>query len=213
MDLQTPVSEVSRTYKMFPGRLGTLGIVTLKDFLFHVPFRYDDYSLVSQISMVQAGETVTVKGTVEEINNTYTRRFKTLQRATVKDSTGSIDILWFKQPFLTKAVHAGDQISLSGKVDLDKHKLIMIAPDYEIILENVTIHTGRLVPVHSDTRGISSKWLRRQISKLLEEKNQLKDFLPQNIIKENHLMNLAMAIEKIHFPNSQIGRAHRLNSS
>jgi ATP-dependent DNA helicase RecG len=202
MDLQTPVSEVSRTYKMFRGRLEKLGIVTLKDFLFHVPFRYDDYSLVSRIGMVQTGETVTVKGVVEEINNTYTRRFKTLQRASVKDETGSIDILWFNQPFLTKAIHAGDQISLSGKVDLDKHKLIMIAPDYEIILENVTIHTGRLVPVYSETRGISSKWLRRQIYKLLEEKNQLKDFLPQNIIKENHLMNLAMAIEKIHFPNN-----------
>lgn len=202
MDLQTPVSEVSRTYKMFRGRLEKLGIITLKDFLFHVPFRYDDYSLVSQIDMVQAGETVTVKGVVEEINNTYTRRFKTLQRATVKDETGSIDILWFNQPFLTKAIHAGDQISLSGKVDLDKHKLIMIAPDYEIILENVTIHTGRLVPVYSETRGISSKWLRRQVFKLLEEKNQLKDYLPEIIIKENGLMRLSDAIEKIHFPNS-----------
>src|SRR5450759_3525807 len=109
MDLQTPVSDVSRTYKMFRGRLEKLGIVTLKDFLFHVPFRYDDYSLISNIENIQAGETVTVKGTVEEINNTYTRKFKTLQRATVKDDTGSINILWFIQPFLTKAIHIGDQ--------------------------------------------------------------------------------------------------------
>ena len=104
-----------------------LGIVKLQDFLFHVPFRYDDYSLVSQIGQVQAGEIVTVKGSVEEINNTYTRRFKTLQRATVKDDTGNINILWFNQPFLTKAIHKGDSISLSGKVELDKHKPIMIA--------------------------------------------------------------------------------------
>jgi ATP-dependent DNA helicase RecG len=202
MDLQTPVSDVSRTYKMFRGRLEKLGIITLKDFLFHVPFRYDDYSLISQIGLVQAGETVTIKGIVEEINNTYTRRFKTLQRATVKDATGSIDILWFNQPFLTKAIHAGDQISLSGKVELDKHKLIMIAPDYEIVFNNQTIHTGRLVPVYPETRGISSKWLRRQVFKLLEEKNQLKDFLPETIIKGNNLMSLSDAIEKIHFPNN-----------
>jgi ATP-dependent DNA helicase RecG len=202
MDLQTPVSEVSRTYKMFRGRLEKLGIVTLKDFLFHVPFRYDDYSLVSDIAQVQAGETVTVKGTVEEIDNHYTRKWKTLQRATVKDSTGNIDILWFNQPFLTKAIHKGDLISLSGKVELDKHKLIMIAPDYEIVFNNQTIHTGRLVPVYPETRGISSKWLRRQIYKLLEERNQLKDFLPENIIKENNLMSLGDAIEKIHFPSS-----------
>jgi ATP-dependent DNA helicase RecG len=202
MDLQTPVAEVSRAYKMFRGRLEKLGIITLKDFLFHIPFRYDDFSLVSDIASVQASELVTVKGNVETINNTYTRRFKTLQRATVKDDTGSIDILWFNQPFLTKAIHQDDLISLSGKVELDKHKLIMIAPDYEIVLNNQTIHTGRLVPVYPETRGISSKWLRRQIYKLLEEKAQLKDFLPESLIKENHLMNLQDAIEKIHFPKS-----------
>jgi ATP-dependent DNA helicase RecG len=200
MDLQTPVGEVSRTYKMFRGRLEKLGIVKLKDFLFHVPFRYDDYSLVSDISRLQDGETVTVKGTVEEISNLYTRKWKTLQRATVKDGTGNIDILWFNQPFLTKAIHKGDLISLSGKVELDKHKLIMIAPDYEIVIDNQTIHTGRLVPVYSETRGISSKWLRRQVFKLLEEKNQLKEFLPDELLKQNELMSLSDAIEKIHFP-------------
>jgi ATP-dependent DNA helicase RecG len=202
MDLQTPVGEVSRAYKMFRGRLEKLGIVKLEDFLFHVPFRYDDYSLVSKIARLQAGETVTVKGTVEEISNLYTRRWKTLQRATVRDETGTIDILWFNQPFLTKAIKKGDLISLSGKVDLDKHKLIMIAPDYEIVFNNQTIHTGRLVPVYSETRGISSKWLRRQIFKLLEEKNQLKEFLPNELLQKNELMNLSDAIEKIHFPNN-----------
>jgi len=201
MDLQTPVGEVSRTYKMFRGRLEKLGIIKLQDFLFHVPFRYDDYSLVSNIARVQAGETVTVKGIVEEISNLYTRKWKTLQRATVKDDTGKIDILWFNQPFLTKAIHEGDLISLSGKVELDKHKLIMIAPDYEIVLNNQTIHTGRLVPIYPETRGISSKWLRRQIFKLLEEKNQLKEFLPSELLKRDQLMSLSDAIEKIHFPN------------
>lgn len=176
MDLQTPVSDVSRTYKMFRGRLEKLGIITLKDFLFHVPFRYDDYSLISQIGLVQAGETVTVKGIVLEINNTYTRRFKTLQRATIKDDTGSIDILWFNQPFLTKAIHAGDQISLSGKVELDKHKLIMITPDYEIVFNNQTIHTGRLVPVYPETRGISSKWLDVKFLNYWKKKISLKIF-------------------------------------
>jgi ATP-dependent DNA helicase RecG len=200
MDLQTPVNDVSRTYKMFRGRLEKLGIVKLQDFLFHVPFRYDDYSLISKIEQVQAGETVTVKGTVEEISNLYTRKWKTLQRATIKDDTGSIDILWFNQTFLTKAIHKGDLISLSGKVELDKHKLVMIAPDYEIVFNKQTIHTGRLVPIYPETRGISSKWLRRQIYKLLEEKSQLHDFLPESLIAKNNLMSLSDAVEKIHFP-------------
>jgi len=202
MDLNLPVSTVSRAYKMYAGRLEKLGIIKVEDFLFHIPFRYDDYSLVSKIGQAQTGETVTVKGTVEEIHNQYTRRYKTLQRAIVKDETGTIDVLWFNQPYLTRAIKNGDLISLSGKVETDKNKLQMISPDYEIIFNNQTIHTGRLVPIYPETRGISSKWLRRQIFKLLEEKNQLKDFLPKDITHENNLMGLSEAIEKIHFPEN-----------
>lgn len=187
---------------MYAARLEKLGIKNLGDFLFHIPFRYDDYSLISAISRVQAGETVTIQGTVEEIKNQYTKRFKTLQRAVVSDQTGKIDILWFNQPFLTRVIKLGDKISISGKVEQDKNKFVLISPDYEIIFNNRTIHTGRLVPVYPETRGISSKWLRRQVFKLLEEKNQINDYLPQSLIKENNLIELNEALEKIHFPGS-----------
>ena len=207
MDLQTPVvNQGQRVYKMYARRLEKLGIVKLEDFLFHIPFRYDDYSLVSKIGQVQAGETVTIKGTVKDIHNQYTRRWKALQHATIEDSTGSIDVLWFNQPYLANAIKKGDLISLSGKIGLNKNKLELQSPDYEIIFNNQTIHTGRLVPVYPETKGISSKWLRRQVFKLLAEKNQIKDFLPDKLITENNLMQLPKAIEKIHFPIF-----HRLN--
>lgn len=202
MNLQTPVKEASRAYKMYASRLEKLDIKKLEDFLFHIPFRYDDYSLVSKIGEVQAGETVTIKGTVEKIQNQYTRKWKTLQRATVSDDTGSINVLWFNQIFLTRVMKKGDLVSLSGKVSFDKNKLAMVSPDYEVVFENQTIHTGRLVPVYPETKGVSSKWLRRQIHKLLEEKNQIREYLPENVVKENSLMELSIAIEKIHFPDS-----------
>ncbi len=200
MNLQTPVREASRAYKMYASRLEKLGIKKLGDFLFHIPFRYDDYSLVSKIGKVQAGETITIQGTVEEIKNQYTKRFKTLQRAIVSDDTGSLSVIWFNQPFLTRAMKKGDLISLSGKVDLDRNKLTMLSPDYEVIFNNQTIHTGRLVPVYPETKGISSKWLRRQVYKILEEKENLKEYLPDEIIHNNGLMNYQKAIEEIHFP-------------
>lgn len=202
MSLQTPVREASRAYKMYASRLEKLGIKNLGDFLFHIPFRYDDYSLVSKIGEVKIGETVTIKGTVEKIENQYTRKFKSLQRATIKDDSGYIDILWFNQPFLTRAMKKGDLISLSGKVDFDRNKFTMISPDYEIIFNNETIHTGRLVPIYPETKGISSKWLRRQVYKILAEKEEIQEYLPENLLEENQLMNLNDALGKIHFPQN-----------
>ena len=55
MNLQTPVKEASRAYKMYASRLEKLNIRNLEDFLLHIPFRYDDYSLVSKIGQIQAG--------------------------------------------------------------------------------------------------------------------------------------------------------------
>lgn len=202
MDLQTPVSQMSKAYKLYARRLEKLGIFTLKDFLFHIPFRYDDYSVVFPIWQLQAGDVVTIKGTVEKIENTYTRKWKTLQRATIKDETGSVNILWFNQPYLPKVMKVGDIVSVSGKVSLDKGKPSFVSPDYEVIFNDQSIHTGRLVPIYPETHGITSKWIRRQIFKLLEEKNQIKEYLPESLIKENNLLGLSEAIERIHFPKS-----------
>ena len=202
MDLKTSVPQVSKSYKMYARRLEKLGIAKLEDFLYHIPFRYDNYSVISDINKLQQGEVVTVKGKVEKFENVYTRRFKTFQKAIISDKTGFLNLLWFNQPFLSKVIKEGESISVSGKVTLDKGKLTIVAPEYEIVFQNETLHTGRLVPVYSETKGISSKWLRRQVFNLLKDISQIEEFLPENIIKKNNLISLQDAIEKIHFPDN-----------
>ncbi len=202
MDLQTPVSQVSKSYKMFARRLEKLGIYKLEDFIFHIPFRYEDYSLISKINLVQPGEIITIKGKVEDFTNVYTRRFKTLQKAKISDDTGTIELMWFNQPYLKNVIKVGDLISVSGKIEQDKNILKIISPNYEIIFNNQTIHTGRLVPIYPETRGISSKWIRRQVFKILEEKSKTEDFFPDDFIKVNNLIGLNDALNKIHFPNN-----------
>ena len=203
MDLNTPITGASRSYKMYARRLAKLGIFKLYDFLFHIPFRYEDYSLISQINQIQAGELVTIKGRVEKIENSYTRRWKSLQKAKISDNTGTIDIIWFNQPYIPKALKAKDEVSLSGKVQQEKNGFIMISPDYEVILNNQTIHTGRLVPIYPETKGVSSKWIRRQVFKILEELKNFDDYIPAELIKNNNLIDLSSAIKAIHFPKNQ----------
>ena len=202
MDLKTPVESAGRAYKMYARRLEKLGITKLEDFLYHIPFRYEDFSLISKIGQLQAGEKVTIRGKVEEIKNQYTKRWKSLQKATISDDTGSLNVIWFNQPYIPKSVNVGDQISLSGKISQDGNKLLMQSPDFEVVFGNQTIHTGRLVPIYPQTYGVSSKWLRRQVHKLLANLDQIHEYLPQMVIDDNNLMGFTKAIETIHFPNS-----------
>ena len=201
MSLQTPIESAGRIYKMYARRLEKLNIKTLEDFLYHIPFRYDDFSLISKINRVQAGEIVTIQGEVSQISNEFTKNFKRLQKAEIADDSGTIEVVWFNQPYLTRVIHKGDLISLSGKIDWFSRKLVMQSPEYEIISNSPTIHTGRLVPVYPETRGITSKWLRRQIYKLINDNREnFNEYLPDSIIKDNSLISTKTAIEQIHFP-------------
>ncbi len=204
MNLETPIKEAGNAFKNYASRLEKLGIGKIEDFLYHIPFRYEDFSLISKIANVRPEEIVTIKGKVTEIKNEYTRKWKNIQKAKVADETGEIDIIWFNQPFIPKVIKKGDSVSLAGKIDWFKNKMIMQSPQYEVLFrESEPIHTARLVPIYNETRGVSSKWLRRQISKILKEQIQfVNEHIPDSILKRHELLELKQAIEQIHFPKS-----------
>lgn len=210
MTLETPIESLHMVGPTYGKRLKKLGIETVEDLLYHFPFRYIDYSLVSPIGKLQAGEIVSIRGQVVSMKNEYTRTGKKIQKGVVTDASGQIEAVWFNQPFLVKTIIPGQTISLSGKVDWFGHKLVLVSPEYEIIkgdrqeaIGKTTIHTGRLVPVYHETYGVSSKWLRSRIAPLVKKfVPNLKEFLPPQIIEKHNLLQFNQALSKIHFPDS-----------
>jgi ATP-dependent DNA helicase RecG len=210
MNLHIPLKNLEGIYKMYAGRLTKLNVFTLYDLLFHIPSRYEDYSFISPIHSLQQGQTVTIKGIVIDFKNSYTRSKKTIQQVRISDNTGTTHAIWFNQPYLAKVMCVNTPIALSGRTELKNNHYIFTSPEYEILLphyffNNVInpIHTGRLVPVYPETKGISSKWIRRQIYKLLHEgKDFLQEYMPADLLKEEKLPSIFDALEQIHFPNS-----------
>ena len=198
LSLETPVRFVPHIGPVMADRLTNLEIFTVQDLLYHVPFRYDDFSLVSKIAAVQPGETVTINATIQSIKNIFTKTGKRIQEAKVTDETGNLTVIWFNQIYLVKILHAGDFMHLSGKIDWFGNKLVMSSPAYEI---GSSLHTGRLVPIYPETEGVSSKWLRGRIAYILENIT-LHDFLPEEIIKTNNLFSLEAALHAVHFPKN-----------
>lgn len=202
MNLQTSLRDADRIYKMYANRLEKLNIFKLEDFLYHIPFRYDDYSKISKARFVQPDQTVTIQGIITEIKNEFTRNYKKIQTATIEDESGTIEAVWFNQPFLLKTLHKDDKVSLSGKVGWFLRKKVMQSPEYELLNSSgETIHTARLVPVYPETHGVSSKWLRRQVYKLLTEYgDELIDVMPEELLNKFSFLNFKQALWSVHFP-------------
>jgi len=207
LSLDASVQYVPRVGPRMATLLKKLGIETVYDLLTYVPFRYDDYSVVSSIGSVQPGETVTLVGTLDSISTFITKNGKRIVTGRLRDNTGVINLTWFNQSYLVKVLKGGETLSVSGKVDWFGPKITLTSPVYEVLREagedTKSLHTGRLVPVYPETEGLSSKWLRGRIAHLLESVlEKLPETLPQRVIDAEGLLPLSVAIRTIHFPQS-----------
>lgn len=206
MDISSSIYGIAGIGYTFAKRLEKLEIFTVEDLINHYPFRYDDYSKNSQIAESKIGDTVTIKGEIWDIKNVYTRSGKVLTRATLNDGSGSIELVWFNQSWLTKSIKPGDTLQVSGKVNKFNYKTTISAPQWEKVIpevNNSTLHTGRLAPVYPETYGLTSKWVRTKIANILPKVlPKIEDPLPDGI--RAGLMGLRESLEKIHFPENYL---------
>ncbi len=205
--LTTPIKNLSQIGPIYIKKLEKLGLKTIHDLLFYFPFRYDDFSEILPISELEnkEGLAVSVRGKIIDIQNVRTKWKKmNLTEAVIEDESSCIKAIWFNQPFITRNLKAGMNVSLSGKVAYVRDGLQLSSPAYEILGRNKELtHTARLVPVYHETEGLSSRWLRLRLKPLLKLADGLDDWLPAEIKKNQKLISLSEAIKKIHFPASE----------
>lgn len=205
--LDTPVSKISPIGARVSPHIRKLGIITARQLIEYFPYRWDDLSAISTIASLSPQPLATIRAHIETIENRRSWKKRILvTHAIVADPTGSIPVIWFNQAFLTKTLHPGDEVFLSGKISLEQSGLAFINPNYERISDvsrTQGTHHGRIVPRYELTARVTQKQLRYLIKLVLPLARSLPDWLPDNIIKHYQLAPLSRAFEHIHFPPSQ----------
>lgn len=206
MNLDTRVTALNRVGQMLTNRLKKLGIVTVRDLLFHFPFRYEDFSVIVPIDKLVHDQEVTVQGVIELIASRRSQRKRTmLTEAVVTDGTAQLKVIWFGQAFISKTLKMGDKVSLSGKIKEDRFGMQMVSPSFEKLgssAEAGSTHTGRIVPMYPLTQGVTQKQLRFLTAQVIEAAGQIQEWLPDEIRDKADLMPLSEALRAIHFPES-----------
>jgi ATP-dependent DNA helicase RecG len=124
-----PISEHFRITPVQKDALKKLGMHTLQDLLYHFPVRYGDTAEARSIDSLKKGDAATIYGKISHLK--ASKGFKTritMATATVEDETGTIQCVWFNQPYIAKMTPEGALVRIEGKVSQRRSKKASILP-------------------------------------------------------------------------------------
>jgi ATP-dependent DNA helicase RecG len=201
-------------------RLVRIGLRTARDFLLHIPRRYEDRTQLKPIAELEVGEDVTVRGRVVRIRKSRPRRGPTVLSAVLADDSGECDVVWFNQRYLAETLQKGMEMVITGKVRLYREKVQLAPTDYEVtavpppvgeadegeqqVDEEVPLAAGRIVPFYPLTEGLSQRFMRMLARGIVDTTaGRMAEILPDEIRSARGLCDVGEAFAEIHFPSSE----------
>lgn len=200
MDIKDSVTVLKGVGPKKAELLGKFNIKSVEDMLFFFPRDYEDRRNVMHICDLKNGQPALVKAKVSAvIKDGYRRGKKQLLRLSVFDGTGSLEVVFFNARYLQNSFHKGDEYVFYGKPQNNFGKLQLVHPEFN---RSEDAESG-ILPVYPLKKGISQKDMRewqRSIHHLICRE---KEFLSEDILRENRLCSIEYALENIHFPKEK----------
>lgn len=198
----TELAHIRGINKRLLSGLKKLNIVTVRDLLLHMPFRYDDFSSIARIEDVVVGQIVTIHGQIKKITMRRAwRRNLMVIEAIIEDETGTIRAVWFNQPYLMQTLTPGTAGNFAGKVTLTNDSLCLSNPVFESVYAETT-HTAGLIPIYPETSGLTSRGIRYLIKPILHHVQPIPECIPAHAVRAAHLPHFMDALRAIHFPKN-----------
>ncbi len=203
-----------------PQRAGALreefGLVTIKDLLQHYPFRYVDRSDTVEIGALNASlDCVQIRGILGPLKEEGVGAANRV-RSTLRDATGSIELIWFKGvKWVVQNLVSGAEYLAYGKPGEYKGHINMPHPELERLAPGIVLNKY-LQPVYSSTEKLSRRGLNsRGIEKLIEtalslSRKEIPESLSEEICARFKFLNKADAVYLIHRPRSMDDVQHAL---
>ena len=203
--IDEPVTKLRGVDTKISARLRRLEVHTIKDLLYLLPRRHNDYSNLSKISELVPGQDQTIIATVWEARETALGRRGKLKatEAVLSDETANIKVVWFGQRYLARLLKTNSRVAISGRVEVYKSQKQFQSPEFEILDRNDSlIHTGRLVPVYPLTEGLTPRRIRSLVWQALERwAPGIEEFLPEEIRQRASLVPIREAVMQAHYPD------------
>ncbi len=183
-------------------KLGKVGVETVRDMLYHFPYRTEDRSEIKDIASLMHGENAFIRAAV--FSGVQVRRIRknfTIYSVTLRDESGFLNAVFYNNKYVVKNLKQGEVYSFYGLVKCAFGKTEMINPVYEAGGRNLSV--GRIVPVYASTAGLSQKTMQSVAKKCVEQSLSLLEETLSDSIRERYgLSDVKTAVKNLHFPDN-----------
>jgi ATP-dependent DNA helicase RecG len=123
----------------------------------------------------------------------------------VGDGTGTLDLPYFNQPWMARQFGEGTEVAVSGRIGLYRGRPQLQNQEVEILRgdEADTVHTGRIIPVHRASEGVTSRTIRELVYRAIQQLPAIAEPLPADVLAGEDLVDENSALRWIHFPSDQ----------
>ena len=199
MEYSTPVIQLKgvgeKTAKIF----GKMGILTVGDLIRFYPRDYEKFEEALPVREIKKGEICAVR--VRLMGNITIKKVRnlTILSALATDGTGKIKLTFFNMPFLKNVLKPGGVYLFRGMVQQKDGMPVLEQPkmykdeEYRKLMETVQ-------PRYPLSAGITNNMVTKSVKQALSFCAPEKEFLPENLLKAENLMDRTEAVHNLHFP-------------
>ena len=178
-----------------------LGIKTIRDLLYYMPRAYETPGRLVEVCGLRPNDTYSLNAVIDKIPS-YRRIRKgvSLTKFSLSDDTGSVDAVFFNQPYMSRMYKKGDEVYVSGPIKLIGRNLQFTNPHIEKGNRQIT----GLSPIYPLTAGLTQKSMRLLMKTVVESCSVLlKETLPEDFRQIHNLADINYSIKNIHLPKDE----------
>lgn len=195
-----PISKLSGIGAKRAALFNKLGIYSIGNLINFYPRTYEDWSTVEKIENLQYGGMYCIKAVLgTPISDARISGGRIISRGTVYDDTGSLQIVFFNNKYISSMLKGGQEYFFYGRITAASFGSQMIAPTFSLASEGIRIH-----PVYKQTAGLVSKTISNSVKQALALlPKSINDPLPEQVRNSFGLCGLKQALNDIHFPKNE----------
>lgn len=214
--ISSPLSAIRGIGPARERTLNDFGLVSVRNLLQHLPLRYEDRSVLTSVEQIDCEGEYALEGTISSVKTIFAPRRLRIVRAQLQDSSGTMPVIWFNQPYLGGQLVEGTPYFLYGRARRRSGRFEMVNPTWETIDQRRTSPVIR--PIYRSIGPVGSKLIAGFIAWIFENVDldlAKQEWIPASLLQRHGLPSLGQALSEIHRPTegTDIESLNRSDSS